>query len=186
MAGARQNGQSLIAREDCILVIIDVQERLMPAVSQKERVLENVLRLARFSGQIGLPVVVTEQEKLGPTVPELAQLLTDFHPINKTCFNCFFCHDFADRVEGLGKNTLVLTGVEAHICVAQTALFAMPRFTVHVISDAVSSRTQENRQVALERMRQSGAVISSTEMFIYELLQRAGTDEFKAALQLVK
>jgi nicotinamidase-related amidase len=81
---------------------------------------------------------------------------------------------------------LVIAGVESHICVAQTAIYALPDFNVHIISDAVSSRTSKNRHIALERMKQAGAVISSTEMFIYEILQKAGTDAFKATLQLVK
>ena len=84
------------------------------------------------------------------------------------------------------RKTLILTGVETHICVSQTALDALPHFDVHTISDAVSSRDLNNRDIALERMRQIGATISSTEMVIYELLQRAGTDEFRSALKLVK
>ena len=178
--------QNLVAREDCVLAIIDIQEKLLPAISDKEKVTENIVRLIRFSNIVGLPIVVTEQEKLGNTIPELKKQLGDFQPISKTHFNCFSCNDFADRIDKIGRRTLILAGVEAHICVAQTAIFALPRFNVHIISDAVSSRARENHIVSIERMRQYGATISSTEMFIYELLQKAGTDEFKATLPLVK
>jgi nicotinamidase-related amidase len=186
MTTGLKRGQHLIEREDCALVIIDVQEKLMPAISNRERVVENVLRLVRFSKIVGVPVVVTEQEKLGATVSDVKKELGAIEPIAKVHFNCFSCNDFTAAIEKLGRNTLILTGVEAHICVTQTALFALPHFTVHTIRDAVSSRTAENHLASIERMRQCGATISSTEMFIYEILQRAGTDEFKTVLQLVK
>ena len=86
----------------------------------------------------------------------------------------------------IGRKSLILTGVENHVCVAQTALHALPYFKVHIVSDAVSSRDLDNWTVGLERMRENGAIITSTEMVIYELLQRAGTDKFRATLKLVK
>jgi len=178
--------EHLIIRETCILIFLDIQERLMPVIAERERVLENAIRLARFSRIIGLPVVITEQEKLGATLPELKNELIDVSPITKIHFNCFNNDIFSEQIKSSGKKTLVLTGVEAHICVAQTALSGLSGFDVHVIEDATSSRTRENRLTAIERMRQAGVIITSTEMFIYELLQKAGTEEFKAALQLVK
>jgi nicotinamidase-related amidase len=186
MTAEQHDRQGLISREDCVLVIIDVQEKLVPAVSDKEKVIENVLRLARFANIMKLPMVVTEQEKLGNTIPEINKELEYAYRINKVHFNCFFCNDFSDWINKLGKSTLILAGLEAHICVAQTAIFALPRFNVHIIGDAISSRVRENHIVSIERMRRYGATISSTEMFIYELLQKAGTDEFKAVLPLVK
>lgn len=186
MTNVSRETADLLSREDCVLVVIDVQKILMPVILNKEKVVENVIRLIRFSNMIGLPIVVTEQERLGPTIPDVKKELVDIQPTSKVHFNCFFCNDFANRINNIGRNTLVLTGVEAHICVAQTALFALPRFNVHVINDAVSSRTAENRDTSIARMQQCGVTISSTEMFIYELLQKAGTDEFRAALRLVK
>ncbi len=186
MTAEQHDRKNLIAREDCALVIIDVQEKLVPAVSDKEKVVENVLRLIKFANIMKLPIVVTEQEKLGNTIPEANKELAHAHRINKIHFNCFFTDGFSDCINKLGKSTLILVGLEAHICVAQTAIFALPRFNVHIISDAASSRARENHVVSMERMRQCGAVVSSTEMFMYELLQKAGTDEFKAVLPLVK
>jgi nicotinamidase-related amidase len=178
--------QGLLTREQSILVIIDVQEKLMPVVTDKERVVENTVRLARFARGIGLPVILTEQEKLGATLPELRMHLPDIEPVGKIYFNCFSCQAFLRQLEAARRQTLLLAGVEAHICVAQTVLSALSKFDVHVIGDAISSRTPANKEVALQRMRDAGAVISSTEMVIYELLERAGTEDFKMALQLVK
>jgi nicotinamidase-related amidase len=181
-----ESAAHLITREDSVLVIIDVQEKLVPVIANKKRVLENVVRLLEFSQIIGLPVLLTEQEKLGATLPDVLEATPNLEAIRKLDFDCFGCPQFAEEVRRLGRNTLILTGVETHICVAQTCLHAVPDFTVHVVSDATSSRTEGNWRVALERMRQAGVVITSTEMVIYELLQRAGTDEFRAVLPLVK
>lgn len=178
--------KNLIVKEDSVLVVIDVQEKLMPVIANGEKVTDNVVRLLKFSQIIGLPVILTEQENLGATLPEIRDLIPDTRPIPKLVFNCFRSDEFEKAVQETGRNTLILTGVETHICVAQTALHALPQFTVHVVSDATSSRTVENCNIGLERMRQSGAVITSTEMLIFELLQRAGTDEFRTTLPLVK
>lgn len=178
--------QGLITRDDSILAVIDVQEKLMPVIARRERVIDNVVRLLKFSRIIGLPVIMTEQEKLGATLSGIKEVIPDVRPIRKLVFDCFSSDEFAGEVDRRGRNTLLLTGVETHICVAQTALHALPRFRVHVVSDATSSRTPDNWNVGLERMRQAGAVITSTEMLIFELLQEANTDEFRATLPLVK
>jgi nicotinamidase-related amidase len=178
--------RNLIVREDSVLVVIDVQEKLMPAISDKDTVIDNIVRLLKFAKIIGLPVTLTEQQKLGATVSEVKDEIPDVHSISKVAFDCF-CHpDFEAAVEKTGRGALILTGVESHVCVAQTALHAIPRYSVHVVNDAVGSRTEENWHIGLQRVRQAGAVITSTEMLIFELLQRAGTDEFRATLPLVK
>jgi len=176
----------LIDRQGTCLVVIDIQEKLYPVMSEKDRLLENTLRLARFSEIIGLPVIVTEQKKLGPTLPEIRKALPEAQPIEKTAFDAFRCEPFRKRVEELNTRTLVLAGIEAHICVTQTALHALSTYRVHVISDAVSTRLPENRRVGLERMAAAGATLSSTEMFLFELLVEAGTDTFRKTLELIK
>jgi nicotinamidase-related amidase len=179
-------GLNLVTREECVLVIIDVQERLMPVIAKKEIVIQNILRILKFAQLVDIPIVITEQEKLGPTLAKIASEALGIHPLGKVYFNCYMSAEFDHRIKQLEKKTLILAGVEAHICVAQTALYALPLFKVHIVADAVGSRSLENRNIAIERMRQSGAIITTTEMFIYEILQRAGTDKFKDALQLVK
>lgn len=181
-----ETSNALISREESLLVLIDVQERLLPVVAERTRVLDNTLRLVKFAGIIGLPVLVTEQDRLGQTVSELREALREYRPIPKVTFDCFATEPFRTALEEQDRRTLIVAGIEAHICVLQTVVTALPRYTVHVVSDAVSSRASHNWRIALERMRQHGAVISSTETVIYELLQKAGTDEFKAALRLVK
>jgi len=176
----------LLTRDDSLLVIIDMQERLLPVIAEKERVIENVVKLVRFSHIIGLPVVITEQQKLGRTVPEIREGLKDVQPIPKVEFDCFGSSAFTKHVGGLNKGALIITGVEAHVCVAQTALSGLSDYVVHVVSDAISSRSPHNREVALQRMGQNGVTITSTEMVIYELLGKAGTDTFRKALALVK
>lgn len=176
----------LLSREDTVLIIVDMQERLLPVMFNKEKILTNVLKLVRFAKIIGLPVLVTEQEKLGATIPEIRAELPEMVPVNKVEFDACRCGGFTEQLHRLGRNSAVLVGIESHICITQTALSLLPRYTVHVVSDAVSSRSPDDWNIALQRMRQGGAVISSTEMVIYELLQKAGTDEFKAALRLVK
>jgi nicotinamidase-related amidase len=176
----------LIRRESSILVMIDFQERLVPAMAERERLLENTIRLAGISRILGLPVLVTEQQKLGATVPELREALGAVEPVSKVDFNCFGSEVFTEKVKSLKRNTLILAGIEAHICVAQTALHAAPYYRVHVVADAVSCRSLQSRDIALRRMEQAGVVPTSTEMVIYELLGKAGTEEFREVLKLVK
>lgn len=178
--------RGLIKKDDAVIVVIDEQEKLLPVISNREEVIANTLKLIQCAGILKIPVLFTEQEKLGPTVPEIATQKKELPVIEKTHFNCFYNETFQKTIDRLGKKTIILTGVEAHICVAQTAVYGVEKHNVHVVSDAIGSRKDENRAVALERMRQSGAIISSTEMAIYEMLEKAGTQEFKSVLHLVK
>lgn len=176
----------LLKREDCVLVVIDAQEKLLPVIHEQAEVVANIAKLVKFAGIAGLPVVVTEQMKLGATVPALAEAGLSEPAIAKISFDCFGCEEFAQKIKALKRKTLVLVGVEAHICVFQTALSALEDFRVQVVGDAVSSRTARNRDLALARLRHAGCVVTSSEMFIYEILRQAGTEEFKATLPLVK
>ena len=176
----------LIQAEDCVLVIIDMQEKLLPVIAEREKVLSNIVKLIRFSRIMGLPVLVCEQNKLGPTVSEVQDELESYSPIPKDTFNCFGQDDFRAQLEQSGRKTLLLCGIEAHICVAQTSLTAGADYRVHTVGDATSSRTLENAQAATQRLLQSGVTVTTTEMCIFELLQRAGTEEFKQAYKLVK
>ncbi len=176
----------LLKREESLLVIIDIQERLLPVMAEKESVLKNAVILAKFASIIGLPVLVSEQQKLGPTVTEISEALADPKIVSKISFDCFEEDDFIEALEGMKVRNLILCGIETHICVAQTALSGLRGYNVHVVADAAGSRNTRNRDLALDRLSRAGAVLTSTEMAVYELLGKAGTDEFKATLKLVK
>ncbi len=176
--------------QECALVVIDIQERLLVAIHEKERLVRNAKLLVRLANILGLPVLVSTQyvKGLGPTTPEIMSLLPGVEPVDKLEFGCFGNGDFcAATAKWSARNTLLLCGMEAHICVMQTALGALIQgHTVHVAADAVGSRTELNWKLGLDRMKSAGAVISSTEMMIYELLGQSGTPAFKEMLKYLK
>lgn len=177
----------LINREGVVFIFVDLQEKLLRVISDKEALLNNTVKLARFAAILHLPVIVTEQQKLGETAPELKEALPKNEPFGKIHFDCFGEEDFQAKVGLQSKSTVVLCGIEAHICVAQTALTALAEgYRVHVVADASGSRAPHNKEIALQRLRRAGAVITSTEMVMYELLRTAGAPEFKSVLPLVK
>jgi nicotinamidase-related amidase len=172
------------------VVVVDLQEKLLPAVEGRERVLRGSLLLLRLADVLALPVVLTTQyaRGLGATVPEILKAAPGVTPLDKVSFGCFGSPEFLERLSGLeGRDQLVVAGIESHICVAQTVLGAIERgYAVHVASDAVGSRTAENRAIGLGRMEKAGALLSSTEMAIYELLGRSDAAAFKKMLPLLK
>jgi nicotinamidase-related amidase len=180
----------MLRPEDCALAVIDIQEKLLPPIFEKERLVRNAqLRLANI---LSLPVIVsTQYEKgLGQTIPEIAGLLSHANAkqVDKLEFGCFGNGEYCSQVGKLAnRTTLLLCGMESHICVTQTALGALNQgLNVHVAADAVSSRTELNWKLGLNRMQAAGAVLSSTEMMIYELLGKSGTPAFKEMLKHLK
>ncbi|HEY6349562.1 MAG TPA: hydrolase [Candidatus Angelobacter sp.] len=176
--------------DQCALLVIDIQEKLLPPIFEKDRMVRNSQLLIRLANILSLPVIATTQysKGLGLTVPEIASLIPEVQPLDKLEFGCFGNGEFCTRIARLGgRGTLLLCGMEAHICVLQTALGALNQGRiVHVAADAVSSRTKLNWKLGLQRMRDAGAVISSTEMMIYELLGKSGSSEFKEMLKYLK
>lgn len=177
--------------EQCALVVIDIQEKLLPPIFQKEQLLRNAQLLIRAAGILKIPALISTQyaKGLGGTVPEIASLLPETPAIDKTLFSCFGSEVFCSVIKRLPgqRTTLLLCGMESHICVTQTALAALREgYLVHVASDAVSSRTEWNWKVGLDRMRSAGAVISSTEMMIYELMRSSSSAAFKELLTHLK
>jgi nicotinamidase-related amidase len=176
--------------QQCALIVIDIQEKLLPPIFEQERVVRNSQMLIRLAGILEIPVVATTQyaKGLGNIVPEVACLLPDA-AMDKVTFSCFGSDAFCSLLKKIPGNrtTALVCGMESHICVAQTALGALREgYVVHVASDAISSRTEWNWKIGLERMRSAGALLSSTEMIIYELLQASGTTAFKEMLQHLK
>ena len=186
MEKTHQSTTSLLSKEDCVLVVIDMQKKLVPVITGADKAIENVIKLVKLAKILQLPIVLTEQQNLGDTVEEIRSEIKEIQPISKITFSCFGLEEFADHISRFNRKTLILTGIESHICVTQTALDAPAEYSIQVVSDAVASRAPHNWKIALDRMQRGGATITSTEMVMYELLQKAGTDEFRAALPLVK
>lgn len=174
------------SEQKCAIVIIDPQARLMPVIHEEAKIAKVIRDLAKFADIADIPVVVTEQKKLGETLPEISDEIPGFKAIEKTSFSCFGCDGFCSELDRLNPDVLIIAGVEAHICVLQTALDAIGKYEVHVISDAVGSRTTQNRDAALDRMRSKGVVISTKEMLFYEILKTAESPNFRQVLPLVK
>lgn len=181
--------------EQSALLVIDIQEKLLPPIFNRELLMRNAQLLVRLAGVLDLPVLVTTQyaKGLGQTVGELATALAALpvppRALDKSEFGCFANPQFCAATRALpGKRTtLLLCGMEAHICVLQTALGALNQgYVVHVAADACGSRSEQNWSLGLERMRAAGVVISSTEMMIYELLGGSGSAAFKNMLPYLK
>ena len=180
---------SLLHTTKPALVIIDAQTKLLDVMRRAQTIVDNTVRLLHLADQFDLPVVATEQypRMMGRIVPEVSARLPRQDAIEKMDFNCCAVDEFNDRLATTGVKTIVLAGAETHICVLQTCLSLLEAgYAVHVPQDAVDSRTEENWQVGIELMRQAGAVISSTETEIFQVLGKAGTPEFKEMLRIVK
>lgn len=183
----------LLSSEQSCLLVVDVQERLLPAMSAPDTVVQSIKLLLKAAATLEVPVLASEQypRGLGPTVPELAEHLGQYPPMEKIEFSCAANPDIADRINSLGRRQLVICGIEAHVCVLQTAIgFAAdqtaPDRQAFVVADAVSSRDPRNQEIALERMRRSGVEVVSSEMVVFEWLGRAGTPAFKELSALLK
>jgi nicotinamidase-related amidase len=190
-ADATDVARQLLQAEQCALVVVDIQAKLLPPIFNKDELVKNSQLLVRLATVLDIPVIVTTQyaQGLGETVPEITSLIGKVHSIDKLDFSCFGSNDFRSALKSLpgNRNTLLLCGMEAHICVMQTALGALnDGYLVHVASDAIGSRVRWNWDIGIDRIRAAGAVISTTEMMIYELLRCSGTQEFKQMLPYLR
>lgn len=175
--------------QNAALVVIDVQEKLMAAMARRAEVVTAADKLIRAARLLELPVLLTVQyaKGLGPVCAELAGATAGLTPLEKMAFSCCGSEAFARALKGLGRRRLVLCGVEAHVCVAQTALDLLAAdHTVYIVADAVCSRREPDCAVALARLRDQGAVLTTAEAVVYELLREAGTPQFKQVLPLFK
>ena len=174
--------------ETTVFVLVDVQDAFKPVIYEFNRVVENSNKLLKAADILGVKVIATEQypQGLGRTVKEI-YLPKGVEPIPKVCFSCLGSSEFMARLEKTKAKSIVLFGIESHICILKTALDALEKgLEVHVVEDAVSSRTKESNRIGLERMRQAGAFIVSAEMVLFQLMGEAGSEEFKEISKLVK
>jgi len=171
------------------LVVIDVQEKLSRVMHEKEKLFENLQKLIKGLKLLDIPIVVTEQNPngLGPTVPDIASLLSDVSPITKFSFSCCGEEQFTHEIGRLSRKQILLVGIETHVCVYQTAVDLLKaRYEVHAVVDCVSSRTPENKNLALDKMKSEGARLTGVEIVLFELLRTAKHPKFKEMSQIVK
>ena len=179
----------LLDRKRSVLIVIDIQERLFPGIHENSRVLSRVDLLLSAARLMEIPLLLTEQypKGLGNTIEEIRQELPGMEPLAKMDFSCVPAPGFKERLFSLGRDQVVLAGIETHICLAQTALdLASQGVQVFVAADATSSRRPLDAEIALERLRQGGLTITTAEAVVFEWLRRAGTDEFKALQPKIK
>jgi len=179
----------LIKPEDSCLIVIDMQDKLVPAMQAPARTIKNAGILLKAAKRLGIPALVTEQypKGLGSTVSELKGIIQDIPVIEKLHFSCMKDEGFAKAFKALGRKQAVIAGMEAHICVLQTAVHLMEEgYEVFVVTDATSSRTLESEKACLDRLSSNGAGIVTTEMVVFEWLGQAGIEAFKELLPLIK
>jgi nicotinamidase-related amidase len=183
-----------LSRRRAGLLVVDIQDRLLPAMQSQaaERMLHNAALLIQAADQLGLPIVVSQQypKGLGPTVAPIEAALAparQVHRFDKLEFSTAAAPPFARLAPGLARDQWIVVGMETHVCVYQTARDLVARgWATHVCADAVASRTAENREIGLSLMREAGAIITSAEACVFDLLGRAGTDEFRALSKALK
>jgi nicotinamidase-related amidase len=181
--------QEFLQSGDCLLMLVDIQKVMLDLCVDVDLLRKNTAALLEVVEVFGIPSLFTvhNADKLGGALPELVEKAPQAPAINKMEFSCFENPAIAEAVRQTGRRTLLLAGLETHVCVFHTGAHALRLgYRVHVAADAVSSRSAFNRQIGLNRLEKAGAVISSTEMMTFELLQRAGTQEFRVLLPLLK
>ena len=179
----------LIRREQSLLLIVDIQEKLAPAILQADEVVANTTKLIRAAKHLNVPILASEQypKGLGRTISTLRELLSADSFFDKTHFSCLAEVGAADRLRQQQRKQIIICGMEAHVCVLQSAMdIKAAGFESIIVADAVSSRRAESRDLGIARMRDAEIAIVNTEMVLFEWLGQAGTAEFKALLPLIK
>ena len=188
---ARNQGkrEMRINREDCAAVVVDIQERLFRVMQGKDDLLKKCLVLLEGLKVLEVPILVTEQypRGLGPTIEPLKQVLESSTAIEKIAFSCCDEPEFISSLEHLTRKNVIICGIEAHVCVQQTVIdLTGSGYLPVVVSDCISSRNPLDKKVALDRMASEGAIISTCESILFELVRVAGSEEFKTISRLVK
>ena len=176
-------------REDTLAVFIDFQEKLMPAMHHKEDLQDKVCRLAKGLGVLGIPHIVTQQytKGIGETIPEVAEAIGEFEAIDKTTFSCMSHVDFINQLEIAARKNIIVCGIESHICVQQTVEQLLEEgYNVYIPVDCISSRSQNDFLWAAERMEKAGAIMTTYESILYELLKDSKAEGFREISKIVK
>ena len=172
-----------------MLIVIDIQGNLYESMYEKEFLFNNLAMIVKGARVMEIPILMTEQipAKLGPTIPQLAELLTDIQPIPKASFSCCKDDGFMKELKVINRGQILMTGIESHVCVYQTTMDLVEiGYEVNLLADGVSSRTNMNRTIGIERMVNGGAKLSSTEMALFELVKTAEGEKFRQMIRIVK
>jgi len=179
----------MLTADNAVLLVIDFQGNLAQAMAGRDFLFENARKMIRGVQVFDIPLIVTEQipDKLGPTIPEIAGLFQGKTPIAKESFSCWQNPRFMETLKKTSRRQILMTGIETHICVYQTALDLLSAgYEVYIVADAVSSRTAGNREVGLQMMRDAGGKLTCTEAVLFELLKTAASEKFKDIFRIVK
>ncbi len=179
----------ILDRNKCALIVIDIQERFKPAIHEMKRVIDNTEKLINACKILRVPIVLTEQypKGLGNTLHEIFELIPNAEAIEKTCFDCFGERRFGEKIKNLNVTDLILVGIESHVCVLKTALTArLHDYNVHIVTDAISSRKSHDHVIAIERMKQNGCFLATSEMIIFQLLEKSDQMEFSEIREIIK
>jgi nicotinamidase-related amidase len=178
-----------LRRHEAVLVVVDIQERLAAVMSERKKVVDNCLHLIELCKLLDIPVLLNEQypKGLGTTVSEIKEALQPYDPLEKVTFSCCQSDTFPRELTASGRKKVILAGMETHVCVLQTCIGLLKEgYAVHAVNDAICSRTKENFETAIEFMRDAGAVVTCTEAVLFQLLERAGTEEFRIISKRIK
>ena len=179
----------MLRKEDSLLVIVDVQGKLAQIMDGRDELFKGLENIVAGCKVLELPIIWMEQNPtgLGPTIPEIAYQLPDLEPLSKDCFSCCGSPEFMNQLNATGRKQVLLVGIEAHICVYQTAVELMDAgYEVHLVTDAVSSRTAANRELAIRKMESLGAQVTGVEMALFELQKVAEGKIFRKILKIIK
>jgi nicotinamidase-related amidase len=177
----------MLNREEALLAVIDIQGNLYLAMDGKEFLLTNTAKLVKGINILEIPIILTEQVKIGPTIPELADLMPAVKPIIKNSFSCCGDAQFMEALTASGKRQVLVCGIEAHVCAYQTSMDLMEQgYEVYLVADAVSSRTAGNREIGIQKLLAAGAILTSTEMALFELLKTATDPKAKDIFKIIK
>lgn len=178
-----------ILQKDTAALLIDIQERLLPVMDRKEELVSQTVKLITGLHILDIPIIPVRQypKGLGDLIPEVRAALGEYQPVDKMTFSAWDTAAIAGRAKALGKKNLLVFGIEAHICVLQTVIdLIADGYQVILVTDCVSSRRSDDKEIALRRAEQEGALLVTAESILFELLQKAGSDTFKQISQLVK
>lgn len=179
----------MLKADKAVLVIVDVQGRLATLMYNREEFFRNLVKMIKGAQVLGIPILWNEQlpDKLGQTIPEIREILAGMAPLVKSHFSCCGNPEFMDKLEASGRRQILLIGMETHVCVYQTARDLLRNdYKVHLVADAVSSRTEENSRIGIEAIKDAGAHVTTVEMALFEMLKIATGDQFKQIVQIIK